>query len=96
MARSTKNSQRDSEKIMKTKPEPLFIDGEVYSVSDYRNDPDIASACVSYAHGGLSPYEAEQLRDWLTKFLEWYYDEDVHAPVAKAWRKVEKNNETVQ
>ena len=73
---SNSSGQNDSAgDKMKKMPEPLFIDGEVFKVSDYRNDPDLATAWVSYAHGGFSPYEAEELRDWLTSFLEWYYEQ---------------------
>ena len=55
------------------KPEPLDIDGERFEVIDNRLDPNFACAFVGYHHGGLSPFEVEQLRDWLTSFLDWYY-----------------------
>jgi len=56
------------------KPDALNLDGEIWDVSDYRENLDIATAFVSYRGGALSPYEAEQLRDWLTNFINWYYD----------------------
>ena len=56
-------------------PEPLEIDGEIVQVVDETVRAGIGTIFV---HCGprmnLSPYEAEELRDWLTKYLEAYYD----------------------
>jgi hypothetical protein len=54
-------------------PKPIVIDGEIYKVSheEILSDEEIVS--ISYCRGCLSPGEAEELRDWLTSFLEWYY-----------------------
>ena len=57
------------------KPEPLFVDGEHFEVKDYRDNPDICCAFVRYAHGNFTPAEVEDIRDWLTSFLDWYYQE---------------------
>ena len=58
---------------MSDKPESLSLDGEVWRIEDERSNPDIGVAWVGYRGGVLSPYEAEELRDWLTHFLTWYY-----------------------
>jgi hypothetical protein len=50
------------------KPEPLFIDGEVFSVKEEEID---GMPYVIGAHMSLSPYEAQELRDWLTQFIVW-------------------------
>ena len=58
---------------LNNKPEPLSVDGERFEICGEDN-PDI----YPHVYGprmSLSPYEAEELRDWLTQFLEWYYKE---------------------
>ena len=58
--------------MSKKYPEPLEIDGEVVRV--HQEDIDHGAPIASVGrHFNLSPYEAEQLRDWLTDYLEVYY-----------------------
>lgn len=52
------------------KPEPLYIDGEIFKILGEDN-PDILIPYVHGARMNLTPFEARQLRDWLTQFLEW-------------------------
>lgn len=54
------------------KPEPLRVDNEVFQIEQI---PEEKICSVSGPRMNLSPYEAEELRDWLTKFLNWYYKE---------------------
>lgn len=60
--------------MSKNYPKPLEVDGEIVQVIDERDNPDIGLAHVSCGSRiNLSPFEAEELRDWLTKYLEEYY-----------------------
>lgn len=56
------------------KPKTLNLDGESWVVDEDNLDPMIGKIGVLYPRGILSPYEAEQLRDWLNDFLDWYYE----------------------
>ena len=52
------------------KPAPIRVDNELFEISDER----YADPLCLYVRGpniGLSPFEAQELRDWLTKVLEW-------------------------
>ncbi len=52
------------------KPSDLFIDGEVFTI--YHDHPDdIPSPYVSGARMNLSPYEVEQLINWLKQYQEY-------------------------
>lgn len=60
------------------KPAPLKINGEIFQILEPSAEEikliGMWTAVVYGAHMNLNPYEAEQLRDWLTKYLEWYYE----------------------
>ena len=56
-----------------TKPEPLMIDNEVFEAIE---DGDLRYVWFHRGSLSLSPCETEELRNWLTKVLEWIYDED--------------------
>ena len=58
------------------RPEPLFINGGLVSIADLPEEAGFKGSYVDMDNvgSGLSPYEAEELRDWLSNFLEWYYN----------------------
>ncbi|MBI2449323.1 hypothetical protein HYV49_03420 [Candidatus Pacearchaeota archaeon] len=58
-------------------PKPIEIDGERIQVSDEQEQagPGIVFVRVG-ERMNLSPFEAEELRDWLTKYLVAYYSND--------------------
>jgi len=57
------------------KPEPIKVDNEVFAVIEMVKEVYGTKAIIKGPNMNLSPYEAEQLRDWLSSFLEWYYKE---------------------
>lgn len=63
----------------KNKPEPLYINGGLVDIEDSPPESGFNASLVTFQNmdGGLSPYEAEELRNWLNGFLEWYYHADV-------------------
>lgn len=58
------------------KPQPLSVDGERFEVYG-EDEPEIWTPYVHGAKMNLSPYEAEELRDWLTQFLERLNEKDI-------------------
>ena len=69
-------------KTIKTIPTALEVDGEKFEVY---NECFAEGESLIYVHGprlNLSPFEAEELRDWLTQFLDWYYKEKEDDPNA--------------
>lgn len=59
----------------KEKPLPLYINGGLVDIETAPAEAgnDLSMVTFQNMNGGLSPYEAEELKDWLTNFLDWYY-----------------------
>lgn len=57
---------------MSKRPDPIEIDGERIFVDE---EMDVCPLARTGRHMNLSPFEAEQLRDWLNEYLEWYYND---------------------
>lgn len=69
-------AQNKGPRRQKEKPSSLCINGglvEVETVSAAEAGDDLSMVTFQNMNGGLSPYEAEELRDWLTNFLDWHY-----------------------
>lgn len=62
-------------RYQKEKPLPLCINGGLVDIETVSAEAgnDLSMVTFQNMNGGLSPYEAEELRDWLTNFLDWYY-----------------------
>lgn len=59
---------------MRAKPETLYLDGQIWNIDYLMDGLETISPWVHYPGGNLSPFEAEELKNWLTSFIEWNYD----------------------
>jgi hypothetical protein len=56
------------------KPKSIVINNELFEVVDER-DKDELAVYILGPRLGLGPFEAEELRDFLDKYLKYYYEE---------------------